>query len=167
MKKISPKKLEKQGITKTTYAFILVLSLSMAVTPALLTSIPSPLTVKLDRSQEVELTSSIIRARTNSLMVTYGSPRYYLLSWRTYGPTIWVGHGSKQGISVQGKQRRWKTFAGKLSQTPGRDLVASCFANQIAKYESNAIPLGSGPTDARVSGFLAVYAITGDTAYLR
>lgn len=61
---------------------------------------------------------------------------------------------------------KWKKFTKKLRTTPGRDLLASCFAKQVTKYDPTAIPLGEGQTDARVSGFLAMYAITGDNAYL-
>jgi len=79
-----------------------------------------------------------------------------------------VGHGTEFGVRLKSLIVSWSFVAKYFAVTPAKDILLTCFANNIYRYAHTSLVLaiGTGITDAILASYLALYMLTGKALLL-
>jgi len=120
------------------------------------TPIFSNVIIVMHDDDATNLTLDTLRANVPDLQViTYGSPMYYLSIFRLMNPTLWLSHGTEEGILARGDVISWLDFSRITEMTPSNDVILACESSSINEYVDACDTFGfEGALDARVAGFI-------------
>ncbi|MHA1853368.1 MAG: hypothetical protein ACTSUF_07635 [Candidatus Heimdallarchaeaceae archaeon] len=109
-----------------------LLCLSMLLVQPFSIAVPNVLAVQLDHSESVNKSITTLKSNIpNVVVVKYNSFDYYKLFGRTIGPVIWISHGSKDGVLINGNLKSWSVLAHSIQKTPNKDIVLACHSGYL------------------------------------
>jgi hypothetical protein len=134
---------------------ILIIFSPLLIMP-LSTPMLSNVVIVMHEDEATNLTLATLRANIPNLQViSYGSPIYYLSIFRLMNPTLWLSHGTEEGILAGVDVISWRDFSRMVEMTPSNDVILACESSGINEYVDSGAALGfEGSIDARVAGFV-------------
>ncbi len=151
-------------------ACLIFLASSMPFVQALTSPIPNQMIVKLDDSPSVlEAISTLKQNIPNAVVVDFDSAEYNLKYWRFLGVSIWVSHGDKQGVLIDGEIAQWNTLEDPVKGTLNKDIVLSCYSNELIKQtdlDSEQVLTFEGEIDAIFGSLVISYVLTQNSAIM-
>jgi hypothetical protein len=130
------------------------------LSPLLIMPLSTPLlgnvVIVMHEDDATNLTLNTLRANIPDLQIIYyGSPMYYLSIFRLMNPTLWLSHGTEEGILAGADVISWQDFSHITMMTPSNDVILACDSSGINEYVDTGDALGfEGIIDARVAGLV-------------
>jgi hypothetical protein len=149
---------------KIMFVLIAFTVLSIPFTQSLIMSVPGIYAVKLDSDENILVAEQTLKNNIKGIsFLEYGSIKFQLRSHRVIQPIIWIGHGEKDGIAINGVLTPWLDFSKNIQQSISRDIVLSCYSIEIIHQSSltkKDVMVFNGEIDAALGGLVASYIIT-------
>ncbi len=146
--------------------FVMVIMASVPFIQAFSTFVPGTFVIHLDREDAIDSASNTLRENIPELnILEYGSLKYQLLAHRIIQPLIWIGHGNKEGICINNELSSWEDFSKDLQYTPSKDVVLSCYSQQVIDQSSltqEKVITFNGEIDAIYGSLIVSYLFTGE-----
>ena len=146
--------------------FVMVIMASVPFIQAFSTFVPGTFAIHLDRDDAIATASNTLRENIPEMnILEYGSLRYQLLAHRIIQPLIWIGHGNKDGITINNELSSWEEFSKDLQYTPGKDVVLSCYSQEVIDQTSltqEKVIAFNGEIDAVYGSLIVSYLFTGE-----
>ncbi len=150
--------------------FVMVIMASVPFIQAFSTFVPGTFAIHLDRDDAITTASNTLLENIPEMhILEYGSLKYQLLAHRIIQPLIWIGHGNKEGITINNALSSWEEFSEDLQHSHSFDVVLSCFSKEIIKQTSltqKDVLTFKGEIDAKLGSYLISYLLTGSDIVL-
>ncbi len=148
----------------------MIIMASVPFIQAFSTFVPGTFAIHLDREEAITTASNTLKESIPEMhILEYGSLRYQLLAHRIIQPLIWIGHGQKEGITINNALSSWEEFSEDLQHSHGFDIILSCFSKEIIKQTSltqKDVLTFNGEIDAKLGSYLISYLLTGSDIVL-
>jgi hypothetical protein len=146
---------------------VLIVMSPMFVVP-LSSPVLSNAVIVMHEDDATALTLKTLQAHVPDIQVIiYGSLSYYLSIFRLMRPTLWLSHGTDEGILAGSKIMSWRDFAYLTKQTPSSDIILACESSRVNEFVNTREAVGlEGYIDARLAGLIGSLIILSQTSCL-